>query len=64
MGNPHTYIQAALPPGAHRVQLADGTVIAPRIIVAPELPLGALRVTVGSVTLVPDTRLVRPGGGR
>lgn len=65
MGIVHTYIEASgLPQGAHLVKLPGGVALAPRVVVAPELPIGALRVTIGSVTLVPDTRLVRPTNRR
>jgi hypothetical protein len=61
MGSSHKRIEATLPSGAHRVVVdAANAVLVPRAIIAPELPPGALSVSVGGVVLVPDTRIVRP----
>lgn len=63
MGHSHRVIEAALPKGALCVRLDEPrTVISRKVIVAPDLPAGALAVVVeaAGVVLVPDDRLARP----
>lgn len=60
MGPRTLYVEAALPSGAHRVTIDEEVVLTPRIVIAPQLPPGALAVTIDGVTLLPDTRLAKP----